>query len=46
MASRFSMAGGGGPKPFEMPLGDFEWAFQLNLFAVFRLCQLASRVRR
>ena len=35
-------AGGGGPKPFEMPLGDFEWAFQLNLFSVFRLCQLAS----
>lgn len=34
-------AGGGGPKPFGMPIGDFEWAFQLNLFSLFRLSQLA-----
>lgn len=34
-------AGGGGPKPFEMPLADFEWAFQLNVFSLFRLSQLA-----
>jgi 7-alpha-hydroxysteroid dehydrogenase len=33
-------AGGGGPKPFDMPMGDFEWAFQLNLFSLFRLSQL------
>jgi 7-alpha-hydroxysteroid dehydrogenase len=33
-------AGGGGPKPFDMPMGDFEWAFRLNVFALFRLCQL------
>lgn len=35
-------AGGGGPKPFEMPMGDFEWAFRLNVFAGFRLCQLCA----
>lgn len=35
-------AGGGGPKPFDMPLEDFEWAYQLNVFALFRLMQLAS----
>ncbi|MFO0902337.1 MAG: 7-alpha-hydroxysteroid dehydrogenase [Pirellulales bacterium] len=35
-------AGGGGPKPFEMPLSDFEWAFQLNLYPVFRLSQLVA----
>lgn len=34
-------AGGGGPKPFDMPMSDFEWAFQLNVFALFRLCQLS-----
>lgn len=33
-------AGGGGPKPFEMPMGDFEWAFQLNVYSLFRLSQL------
>lgn len=32
-------AGGGGPKPFDMPLETFEWAFRLNVFAGFRLCQ-------
>jgi len=35
-------AGGGGPKPFDMPMRDFEWAFQLNLFSLFRLTQLAA----
>jgi 7-alpha-hydroxysteroid dehydrogenase len=33
-------AGGGGPKPFEMPLETFVWAFQLNVFSLFRLSQL------
>lgn len=33
-------AGGGGPKPFEMPMREFERAFRLNVFSVFRLCQL------
>jgi 7-alpha-hydroxysteroid dehydrogenase len=33
-------AGGGGPKPFEMPLETFVWAYQLNVFSTFRLCQL------
>lgn len=35
-------AGGGGPKPFDMPMSDFEWAFKLNLFSVFRLTQLCA----
>ncbi len=35
-------AGGGGPKPFDMPMDDFRWAYELNVFSVFRLCQLAS----
>jgi 7-alpha-hydroxysteroid dehydrogenase len=35
-------AGGGGPKPFEMPMGDFEWAYQLNVYSTFRLTQLAA----
>ncbi len=34
-------AGGGGPKPFDMPMGDFHWAFQLNVYSLFRLSQLA-----
>jgi 7-alpha-hydroxysteroid dehydrogenase len=33
-------AGGGGPKPFDMPMADFHWAYQLNVFSVFRLTQL------
>jgi 7-alpha-hydroxysteroid dehydrogenase len=33
-------AGGRGPKPFDMPMGDFEWAFQLNVYSLFRLSQL------
>ncbi|WEK48647.1 MAG: 7-alpha-hydroxysteroid dehydrogenase [Candidatus Kaistia colombiensis] len=35
-------AGGGGPKPFDMPMPDFEWAFDLNVFSLFRLTQLAA----
>lgn len=35
-------AGGGGPKPFDMPMSDFEWAYELNVFALFRLIQLAA----
>ena len=35
-------AGGGGPKPFEMPMADFERAFRLNVFSGFRLAQLAA----
>jgi len=35
-------AGGGGPKPFDMPMDDFEWAFKLNVFAPFRLMQLSA----
>lgn len=34
-------AGGGGPKPFDMPMADFRWAYDLNVFSVFRLTQLA-----
>lgn len=35
-------AGGGGPKPFDMPLADFGWAYELNVFALFRLTQLVA----
>lgn len=35
-------AGGGGPKPFNMPMGDMRRAFELNVFSVFRLCQLSA----
>ena len=35
-------AGGGGPKPFDMPMSDFRWAYDLNVFSVFRLMQLAT----
>ncbi len=39
-------AGGGGPKPFDMPMSDFEWAYRLNVFSTFRLTQLcAERMR-
>ncbi len=37
-----SNAGGGGPKPFDMPLGDFRRAFDLNVFSLFRLAQIAA----
>ncbi|WP_060771094.1 7-alpha-hydroxysteroid dehydrogenase [Methylobacterium sp. AMS5] len=36
-------AGGGGPKPFDMPVEDFRWAFELNLFSTFRLSQLSAQ---
>ena len=35
-------AGGGGPKPFDMPMKDFIWAYQLNVFSAFRLSQLCA----
>lgn len=35
-------AGGGGPKPFDMPLSTFVWAYELNVFSAFRLCQLCA----
>lgn len=35
-------AGGGGPKPFDMPMSDFRWAYDLNVFSLFRLTQLAA----
>lgn len=35
-------AGGGGPKPFEMPMEDFRWAYEINVMAMFRLMQLAA----
>ncbi len=35
-------AGGGGPKPFDMAAADFEWAYRLNVFSLFRLTQLCA----
>ena len=35
-------AGGGGPKPFNMPMSDFRWAYDLNVFSLFHLTQLAA----
>ncbi|MGL6123830.1 MAG: 7-alpha-hydroxysteroid dehydrogenase [Shewanella sp.] len=35
-------AGGGGPKPFDMSMAEFEWAYQLNVFAPFHLMQLCT----
>lgn len=37
-----SNAGGGGPKPFDMPMNDFRRAYDLNVFSLFRLAQLAA----
>lgn len=37
-----SNAGGGGPKPFDMPMAEFRRAFELNVFSLFRLAQLAA----
>lgn len=37
-----SNAGGGGPKPFDMPMADFRHAYDLNLFSFFRLAQLSA----
>jgi 7-alpha-hydroxysteroid dehydrogenase len=35
-------AGGGGPKPFDMPMDTFRGAFELNVFSVFHLAQLCA----
>jgi 7-alpha-hydroxysteroid dehydrogenase len=35
-------AGGGGPKPFDMEMDTFIWAYKLNVFSVFHLCQLCA----
>jgi 7-alpha-hydroxysteroid dehydrogenase len=35
-------AGGGGPKPFDMTMDTFIWAYKLNVFSVFHLCQLCA----
>lgn len=37
-----SNAGGGGPKPFNMSMQEFRNAFDLNVFSLFRLAQLAA----
>lgn len=37
-----SNAGGGGPKPFDMPMEDFRRAYDLNVFSLFRLAQIAA----
>ena len=39
-----SNAGGGGLKPFDMPMSEFRRAFDLNIFSLFRLAQLAAPV--
>ena len=35
-------AGGGGVKPFDMPMETFILAYKLNVFSVFHLCQLCT----
>ena len=35
-------AGGGGPKPFDMSIDTFRWAYEINVFSLFRLTQLAA----
>jgi 7-alpha-hydroxysteroid dehydrogenase len=35
-------AGGGGPKPFDMAMDDFRWGYEINVFSLFRLTQLAA----
>jgi 7-alpha-hydroxysteroid dehydrogenase len=37
-----SNAGGGGPKPFDMPMSDFRRAFDLNVHSLLRLAQLCA----
>ena len=37
-----SNAGGGGPKPFDMPMSEFHRAYELNVFSLFRLAQLVA----
>ena len=32
--------GGGGPKPFDMAMDDFIWAYKINVYSGFRLSQL------
>lgn len=38
-------AGGGGPKPFDMPMEDFRRAYELNVFSLFRLYRFYSKSR-
>ncbi len=35
-------AGGSGPRPFDMPMDTFRWAYELNVFSLFQLTQLAA----
>jgi len=35
-------AGGGGPKTFDMPMDEFRWAYEINVFSLFRLTQLSA----
>ncbi|MGD2184688.1 MAG: SDR family NAD(P)-dependent oxidoreductase [Desulfobacterales bacterium] len=35
-------SGGGGAKPFDMPIEKFILAYKLNVFSVFHLCQLCA----
>ena len=35
-------AGGGGPKPFDMPMETFRWAYERNIFSLYRLTRLAA----
>lgn len=35
-------AGGGGPKPFDMPMETFVRAYELNVFSMFHLIQLCA----
>lgn len=37
-----SNAGGGGPKPFTIPMSEFIRAFDLNVFSLFHLAQLVT----
>ncbi len=37
-----SNAGGGGPQPFDMDMSDFRRAYELNVFSLFQLAQLAA----
>lgn len=37
-----SNAGGGGPKPFDMPMEEFRHAYDMNVFSLFQLAQFAA----
>lgn len=37
-----SNAGGGGPQPFDMDMATFHRAYELNVFSLFQLAQLAA----